>query len=555
MAVADRSLTKLESLKFEFGPDVAAEKQACLRALKSATLKNAEQVERLHETLCFMQAWPDDEDILTIVDEMLAHFSQRRDLAARKPELLNTGIAGTELAFRFYAATAQWLAAHWPGHVQIDWEDFDNAEAFEPFLNLLACYCETPALETIAMELKDWIDRLRGPHETDASFVIKRLAAVIPNTFLHEHLYDKFDFPLILTPGDDVPSRTHAKYDQSPIQYQVQPLNRSRPVVADEIARRHGETQLVSRAEGRRLVDLARSAMLTRQRDLDAFAYADPRDVSVLHDDGLQFVLYGVLPERRFLLETLYGYLVLKNGVPISYGAVTCLFNSAEIAYTVFDTFRGGESTHVYVRTLAVMHQVFGCDTFMIDPYQLGLDNDDALKSGAWWFYQKLGYRPRDKKRLQLMEQELKRMQRQPKHRSSLATLKQLVTENVYLSLDQQRDDVMGILELPNVGLHLTDLLAQRYGSDREQGETELAKEAAQKLRVKSFQGWSSNEKRAWHRWAPLVALIDDLDVWSRAEQESLVHLIRHKGSRQEIAYLHAFDAHPRLRKAIVKLT
>ena len=28
----------------------------------------------------------------------------------------------------------------------------------------------------------------------------------------------------------------------------------------------------------------------------------------------------------------------------------------------------------------------------MIDPYQLGLENDDALKSGAWWFYQKLGF-------------------------------------------------------------------------------------------------------------------------------------------------------------------
>ena len=45
------------------------------------------------------------------------------------------------------------------------------------------------------------------------------------------------------------------------------------------------------------------------------FAYADPYDVRILDDDGLQFVLYGVTPERRFLLETLYGFLVLKNGV------------------------------------------------------------------------------------------------------------------------------------------------------------------------------------------------------------------------------------------------
>ena len=102
--------------------------------------------------------------------------------------------------------------------------------------------------------------------------------------------------------------------------------------------------------------------------------------------------------------------MILKNGVPISYGAITCLYNSAEVAYTIFDTFRGGESARIYVRTLVMVSHIFGCDTFMIDPYQLGEDNDDALQSGAWWFYQKLGYRPRSKKLLRLMNQELSKM-------------------------------------------------------------------------------------------------------------------------------------------------
>ena len=66
---------------------------------------------------------------------------------------------------------------------------------------------------------------------------------------------------------------------------------------------------------GEILVDVAHTTMVTRQRDLDAFAYADPNDVSLVDDDDLQFVLHGVTPERRFLLETLYGFVVLKNGV------------------------------------------------------------------------------------------------------------------------------------------------------------------------------------------------------------------------------------------------
>ena len=294
--------------------------------------------------------------------------------------------------------------------------------------------------------------------------------------------------------------------------------------------------------------------MITRQRDLDAFAYADPHDVSLLDDDGLQFVLYGVVPQRRFLLETLYGFLVLKNGVPISYGAVTCLFHSAEVAYSILEPFRGVESSRIYLRTLAMVHQMFGCDTFMIVPYQLGLENDDAIKSGAWWFYQKLGFRPRDKKLLKLMQREMSAMQRRPQHRSSLAVLKQLATENLYLALNDERDDVMGELDLANVGLKITDLFANRFGSAREQGEKTLAAEAAAQLGVANFDGWSEGERLAWRRWSPLVALLNDLDDWPAADQEALVRLIRAKGGSQELDFLLGFDGLEALRKAVAKM-
>jgi len=554
MANATLCLQQLESLKFEFGPPAARQKKDCLRVLKPAQLKNADQISRLHEILCFMQAWPDDDGILSSVEAMLARFDRRRDLKQHAEQLTNSGIAGTSINFGFFAVTAKWLADRWPDHVHIDWEAFDEAETLERYLNHLASYAETPGLESIVMELPDWINRLKGPRETDAAFVIKRLAVLITNEFLHEQLYDELDIPLILAPGSGVPSRTRAKYDKSPIVYQTTPFIRARPVVEQEVRRPFKPPKLVSRAEGIRLVDLARAAMVTRQRDLDAFAYADAHDVSLLDDDSLQFVLYGVLPQRRFLLESHYGFLVLKSGVPISYGAITSLFHSAEVAYTIFDTFRGGESARIFVRVLAMVRQIFGCDTFMIDPYQLGAENEDALKSGAWWFYQKLGYRPRDKKLLQLMKRELASMKRRPRHRSSLAVLKQLSSENVYLNLNQERDDVLGELELDNVGLKITDLLARRFGSDREQGESVLAAEAAVRMGVADFHGWSANEKLAWRRWSPLVALLKDLESWPVSDRKALVRLVRAKGGRQELDYLHGFDGLSRLRKAVVKI-
>ena len=546
MAGAVVSLKRLEALKFEFGQHAADSKLKCLRALTRA---------ELHEVVCFIQAWPDNADVLRQADEILARFHRRRDLKQHADELAGTGIAGTCTHFSFYAQTAKWLADRWPDRLQIDWESFENSANLERYLTLLATFSETPALDNIGFELREWIDRLKGPDATDAAFVITRLAELAGDDFLFECIYDQLELSLSLPLAPDTPNRSCAKHDKSPICYQTAPLARNRPSVAEEVSRPPQPPVLLKRATAIRMIDLARSTMATRHRDLDAFAYADRDDVSLIDDqDGLQFVLYGMLPHRRFLLETQYGFLVLKNGVPVSYGSVVSLFGSAEVAYTIFDTFRGGESAKMYVRSLAMAAEVFDCDTFMVGPYQLGEDNQDALASGAWWFYQKLGYRPRDPDLTRLMEQELAKMQRRSGHRTTITTLAKLATDNIYLHLDGQRDDVLGMLALENIGLKISDLLAEDYGVNRDQGEKDLADKAAKQLGLRNFNGWSKGEKLAWRRWAPLVALLPSLENWTSAERRALTQVIRAKGGTQELQFLHRFNAHDRLRASLAEM-
>src|SRR5439155_1423871 len=83
---------------------------------------------------------------------------------------------------------------------------------------------------------------------------------------------------------------------------------------------------------------------------------------------------------------------------------------SSEIAYNVFETYRGAEAGHIYGRALAMTAHLFDSDTFTIYPYQLGDENEEGLKSGAWWFYWKLGFRPKDRDVLRLARRELARM-------------------------------------------------------------------------------------------------------------------------------------------------
>ena len=238
---------------------------------------------------------------------------------------------------------------------------------------------------------------MRGPRETDGAFLVKRFETEPGDAFTREKHYEDFDVPYVLRPGPGTPNRTHARFAGSRVLFQRRALRLERPDLRRELRRTPLAVVDVEPREAEALIDLARESMVTRARDLYSFKYPDPRDVRMIEcGDGLQFACIGLVPERRLMLEAVYAFLMLKNGVPLGYVLVSSLFNSSEIAYNVFESFRGGESGYVYGRVLAAARHVFGAEAFTIDPYQLGHDNAEGLKSGAWWFYYKLGFRPHD---------------------------------------------------------------------------------------------------------------------------------------------------------------
>jgi len=91
-----------------------------------------------------------------------------------------------------------------------------------------------------------------------------------------------------------------------------------------------------------------------------------------------------------------------------------------------------------------VVRHLFGAERFTIDPYQLGAGNKEGLKSGAWWFYYKLGFRPRDAEVKRVLAGELRAMKRDPKHRSTSSTLKKLSAQA--LSKQSPLRDMLGIM-------------------------------------------------------------------------------------------------------------
>ncbi len=533
-------------------------KASLLDALEHARFANASMLLRFHETLCFLRAYPDGPKVLMRIEALLDEFDQRSDVKKLAQQLIGTGVAGTRIDYAFYWPTAEWHADRWPDALHIRWDQsFPGRQKLHDLLKTLLPHAEHILLDESAHTPREWIEQVKGSEETDATFLVQRFKKLRCSSVHREMAFEDLDIPLSITPGRDTPSRTKARYATSPIVWQTTPRSGKRPVLKTEVKKPPKKVAKVSREEGNRLIDLARVSMVTRERDVDTLAYANADDVFLVDSgQGLQFAWMSAVPERRHILECVYFFLALKNGVPFGYGQAAGLFGSAEINYNVFETFRGADAGWVYGRALAAVHHLMRSDCFVLDPYQLGGEgNTDGLKTGVWWFYYKMGYRPRDPEIRRLAFDEARKVREKPGYRTPLPVLRELAEVEMYLYLGKKRDDVLSVFPLDNVGLHITRMLADRFGADREQAIATCVKEVMRKLDVATLHDLSKDQKQAWERWAPLVGVLPGVDQWGARDKRALASLINAKGSPHELDYLHLFDRHRRLRNAIAKLS
>ena len=549
----ESQLRKLERIARRYD-GMGETKQTLLRRLARGAFARPKDLLLYHEILCFLSAYPDDPRVLAEVEACLEAFSARGDLRRLRSRLADTGLAGTDTRYSFYWATACWLAERWPERITIDWEDFEGEAQFERILPLLVPFCETPALDSLAFSAREWLERLKGG-ETDAAFLVRRVAAMPGDDFTRESFYHELNLTLKLSPGPGTPSRTHARLPGSRIYHQTRSLRRERPSLREEIQRPPLAVREVSPRRAERIIDLARESMVTRSRDLDAFMYADPADVRLVDcGEGLSFACLGMRPERRLMLEAVYGFLTLKNGVPIGYLLISSLFGCSEIAFNVFDSFRGAEAGAIFGRVMGTARWLFGSDAFTIDPYQLGHGNAEGRESGAWWFYYKFGFRPEDPSVRRLVRAELRRMEGDPAYRSSPEKLEALSAAPMFFYGDGRRPDTLPGISLGNIGLAISGLLADRFGAEREDGLAACAKECARLLGLRSLRSLTTGERLAWERWSPLALSLAGLSRWPESDKKLLRQIMLAKGGRRESDYVALFNRHARLRRALLKL-
>jgi len=532
-----------------YGDGLAARKRELMTALAGTRLRSATEVRKLHEALCFLAAYPDDAQVRRAARRMLDAFRGRADLRRHRDALAGSGIAGTDTPFRFFWPTARWISRHWPGALVLEREDPDHARAILDALPQLLGQAEAEWLRSQRSPTLAVLDRLRPEGVTDADFLIGLASSMPCDEAGREAFFDHMDPPFLLRAGRGTPERTSARLDLVRPALRPRGPERTRPDLRAEARRPPRRIRRLRASEARELLRLARTSMITRERDVAVFQYPDLRDAFLVDDDaGLAFAWMGVEPSRRLLLPALYAGLTLQNGVPIGYVQLDVLGRHAAISFNTFETFRGGEAARVFARLIAAARHAFGCEDFSVEPYQLGDNNDEGIESGAWWFYRRFGFRPRGLSARRLAAREEARRKSRPSYRSPPRILLALARSHLFFSLDPER-----AARLPETDRWLAAAVAQSRqfrDPDPVARRTAAMRAAARRLGLHEDR-LGAAQRSMLARWSGLALALSASGGWSEAERRALGRIIVAKAGSSERKFQRLLLRHPRLRRLL----
>ena len=570
----DRSLSQLEHLRYGFAPADGTRVMKLLRSLAGSTFPDSSSLIRFHESLLFLRAFPQSPAVLRAAERILNHFHKKVEALRKAGAAMDdfdplevSGVAGTSMEDTLSFDVARWLMQRMPGNVEIAWENYEpgrelgnTGPRFMPLLEDDA-YVEADTPWRRWLETASTIGRKsRGGKSKSATpaWLIRQFEKLDLPAHQKAELYESLHVPLRWELGNSRISRTRNWQPVRKVFYHDGPLiSRSQISLAAELARRPPSLTRLSLREGERVTDMIREVMLVRYRELYGTTLADPR--SVVGADvgrGVTIYLWNLPPGRRLPLRAYTAGVTLKNGVPINYIEAIGLCEWMEVGFNTFYTFRGGEAGWIYAQVLRCLCASMGTTVISVYPYQLGHDNDEAIESGAFWFYRKLGFRPGRAELLQLVQSEEKKIAADPRYRTPARTLKRLAAGHVFYELPGSEVGAWDTFSTRNIGLRVNRRMAQEFGGDavrmRQHARQKLERSLGLKSDAVGKPSWTLLEKAAFDNLALLLTRTPEVRSWTRKEKDDLVQIIRAKAKPDEMLYLHLTQRRVRFRKLLL---
>jgi len=555
-------LLQIEDHRYCFGSGEVGRVVKLLNSLASVRFPDAGSLIRLHEALLFLRAFPQGPGVIRKTEKILNSFWKRvADLRQRGVDLTLwdtfefSGVAGTAMEDTPSFDVARWLIKHMPGKIEIAWDNYEPGRelgaTWPRFMPLL----EDDAYVEADTPWRQWLEAAQGKRNASPDWLLRQFEGLPLSEHDKAELYDSLRLPLRWSLGNSRISRTRNWERVRKVFYHTEPLiSRSEVSLAEELAKKPPALVKLSRKQGERVMDTIREVMLVRYRELYGTTLGD--SASARRADvgrGLSIYLWNLPPSRRLPLRAYVAGLTVKNGVPINYIEAIGLCEWMEVGFNTFYTFRGGETGWVYAQVLRCLTNLMGTTCVSVYPYQLGHDNEEAIESGAFWFYRKVGFRPGGPELLRLVEGEESKIAANPMYRTSARTLRRLAAGHVFYELPGSEVGVWDRFSTRKIGLRVNAHMARKFGGDAGRMRAESARSVARILGVNTSP-WSALEKASFENFAVALAEVHNLSSWTREEKDALLQIIRAKAARNEMRYLHLTQQHKRLRDTLLKI-
>lgn len=545
-------ISPIESLSkaiTDYSTEGTAKKLELLEACSQIKLNKITLIKVYHDTLLFLCAYAENK---TVYEKAREEMNRLCDAVinlndAKKENLSLSGIAFTETQGTFSLELMKWLAANFPNDISI--HSFDDEGAHPK--TLLKHGLNQMEFELIGDEdlskLK-WLERVSGfkKKKDILQWLLQRIDEMPLEPQLKEQLFESIKLYITINPSQAKFSRSFGGVIINERYFHTSGLLKKFNEL-DLINKKLPAEKKLSEAQKEEYISASRIALALLNRETDPSTYSNVTGVKVFDlEHGLSIALYSINAQWRLPLESYIGFMMFKNGFPMSYGGAWLFGKRSLIGINIFEAFRGGESAFVFAQLLRTYKQAFGAEQFEVEPYQFGKNNPEGIKSGAFWFYHRFGFRPVEEKLFQLAEEEHQKISSTKGYRSSFEVLKQFTKSNLGVNFGKKE---IGIKPL-QISHFITHCITSQFKGNRKQA----FKWGMDILKTKLglvFSKLNKDEQSGFTKLSCFVAFCLDLNKLKATDKAILIKLIKQKGS-SEFDYILSYNKFP-FKKYFVK--
>jgi hypothetical protein len=555
-------LPRLEEARTQIGVVKEREILRLLSAADKAVFKNdAKFVIRFHDLLLFFRAFSPGASVLHLADKMLARFETKvKSLLAAgadaddfAPEEI-AGIAGTMVEAAFSYPMVCWLVEHHPDEISISWKDYERDPQRGLIWPRFFPLMEEDSLIEANVPYLNWLKAARG-RQDELPWLVHQFQRLPMSEKEKGSLYDSLEIMVRWDMSGSRASRTLSRKPVKEFYFHREPLIPRRQVsFAAELAQPPLPITALSPRQAEETLDLIKQTLGVRYRELYGTSNADPG--WVVHSNvgrGADIYFCGLPPDKRLPLRAYLAGITVKNGVPINYFECSSLFDWTEIGFNTFPAYRDGETAWIYAQTLRLLRQLHGTNAVSVYPYQIGDENEEAIASGAFWFYRKMGFRSMNPALEKLAQAEEKRVQANSAYRTPARMLRRLSKANVVYEFPQAQRGAWDNFSMRNIGLAVQRRMARDFDGDAGAMRKAAVRHLARTIKVDPGK-MKAPARGAFVDFAMALSLVQDIAQWPSEDKISLRTVLAAKAGRTELRYQRLLQKHPRLRAAILRV-